>query len=147
MPSITPTRTTTPTITLTATSTATGNLVIGHILYDALDEVVRIDNVGNTPQDMTDWRLESYANAGGSCLPSDQVYTFTMGYVLNAGNSVRVHSGSEATDNPPDDPKWTGRLIWANPGDVAILYNSMGHVADTYCYGECCPFAVQSDRD
>jgi hypothetical protein len=146
-PSLTPTQTATPTVTSTPTLTPTSDVVIGEIVYDAPDEFVRIDNGGNIPQDMTDWRVESYANLEGICLPSDQVYTFTIGYVLDAGSSVRIHSGPEATDDPPDDPKWTGLHRWANPGDVAILYDSMGHVADTYCYGECCPLVVRSGRE
>jgi hypothetical protein len=130
----------TPIPTPTPTDAPVGEVSIGYILYDARDEHVRIDNAGTSPQDMTDWRIQTYRNVGGGCEPSEQWYTFPAGYLLGPGASVRVHSGPDATDNnPPDDLRWTGAYRWANEGDVAVLYDAVGRVVDTYCYGECCP--------
>ncbi|MFW6116547.1 MAG: lamin tail domain-containing protein, partial [bacterium] len=80
---------------------------------------------------------QSYANKGGYCEPTDQWYTFPSGYVLQAGASVRVHSGPDAIHNPPSDLKWTGAYIWHNDGDVGVLRDSKGVEVDRYGYGQC----------
>ena len=87
---------------------------------------------------MTDWKIQSYANTGGVCLPASQWYTFPIGYVLNVGRSVSVHAGTGALDAPPDDLKWTGSFVWNDQGDVGVLYDASGGAVDSYCYGECC---------
>ena len=142
-----PVVTPTPTITLTATPTVTptptqvpvGNPTIAYIRYETRDEYIRITNQGSSWQDMTGWKIQSYANIDGGCQPTDQWYTFPAGYILDAGASVRVHSGPDAIHDPPGDLRWTTRYIWNNDGDKAILYDSAGNIVDTYCYGECCP--------
>jgi len=136
-PTLTPTAT--PTLTPTPTETPTGNLVITYIRYETRDEYIQITNQGTASQDMTNWKIQSYANIDGGCQPTDQWYTFPAGYILDAGASVRVHSGPDAIHDPPGDLKWTTRYIWNNDGDKAVLYDAVGNVVDSYCYGECCP--------
>lgn len=138
-PTVTPTATATPTPTPTPTQVPVGNLTIAYIRYETRDEYIRITNQGSSWQDMTGWKIQSYANINGGCQPTDQWYTFPAGYILDAGASVRVHSGPDAIHDPPGDLRWTTRYIWNNDGDKAILYDSAGNVVDTYCYGECCP--------
>jgi len=114
-------------------------VVITYIRYETRDEYIRLTNQSTISQDMTDWRIQSYANVDGGCEPADQWYTFPAGYVLDAGASVRVHSGPDAYSDPPSDLRWTGRYMWNNDGDKGILHDAAGTVVDTYCYGECCP--------
>ena len=146
-PTITPTQTPTPTATRTPTRTPTptatqvpaSDVIIGYIKYEGRDEYIRITNQGATSQNMTSWKIQSYANTNGGCQPTNQWFTFPSGYVLNASASVRVHSGPDAYSSPPGDLLWTTGYIWHNDGDKAILYNAAGSVVDTYCYKECCP--------
>jgi hypothetical protein len=141
----TPTNTATPTSTLTPTATPTStpteepvsDVVIGYIRKDTRNEYIRIVNQGTADQNMTGWDVQSYANHDGQCDPTNQWYHFPSGYVLEAGASVRVHSGPDATHNPPSDLRWTTAYIWHNDGDVGILYDSTGEEVDRYAYGEC----------
>jgi len=135
-PTLTPTAT--PTLTPTPTEVPTGNLVITYIRYETRDEYIQITNEGTASQDMTNWKIQSYKNIDGGCEPADQWYNFPSGYVLGPGASVRIHSGPDAYDNPPNDLKWTTKYIWHNDGDVGILYDATRSVVDSYCYGECC---------
>ena len=117
----------------------TSELTIGYIRCETSDEYIRIDNQGTASQDMTNWKVQSYKNVDGSCEPTDQWYTFPVGYILDPAASVYVHSGPGATDNPPTHLKWTGTYIWHNEGDVAVLYDAAEGEMDRYCYGECWP--------
>ena len=118
---------------------ATPDVVIANIRYETRDEYIEIKNQGTASQDMTNWKIQSYQNIGGGCEPTDQWYTFPGGYVLNAGVSVRIHSGPDASSSPPSDLLWVTQYIWHNDGDKAVLYNATGGVIDTDCYNECCP--------
>jgi len=143
-PTNTPTNTSTPTDTPTPTATPTSTLteepvsdvVIESIRYETKDECIWIDNQGTAAQSMTGWKIQSYAY-DGSCYPTNQWYTFPNGYVLGAGESVKVHSGPNAIDDPPGDLKWTGAYIWNNDGDVGVLYDALGGEIHRYAYGEC----------
>lgn len=127
----TPSPTFTPTSTMTPTPTpGQPYLIIGYIKYSGRDEYIRIDNIGSGPQTMTGWKIHSVVG--------DQWYYFPWGYVLQSGTSVYVHSGPDATDNPPTDLRWTTNYIWNNSGDKAVLYNG-GTFVDDYCYGSGCP--------
>ena len=140
-PTKTSTATHTPTLTATSTPTElpTSELIIGYIRYETGDEYIRIDNQGTASQDTTNWKIQSYKNTDGGCEPTDQWYTFPVGYILDPLASVYVHSGPGATDNPPMHLKWTGTYIWHNEGDVAVLYDTAEGEVDRYCYGECWP--------
>lgn len=141
-PTSTPTSTAThtPTATVTWTPTVTSVPVaqprIGIIQYSGTNEYIRIDNFGSAPQNMTGWSIQSYRNS--DCQPDpSQRYTFPSGYVLAAGASVRVHSGPDATNNPPGSLRWTTSYIWHNDGDRGNLRNTSGQVVSTYAYGSC----------
>lgn len=110
---------------------------IGYIREESSDEYIRIVNHGTGGQDMTGWKVQSYANKNGNCEPTGQCYWFPSGYLLDVGASVRVHSGPDADDNPPGDLKWTTSYIWHNDGDVGVLYDAEGDEVDRYAYGEC----------
>jgi hypothetical protein len=109
----------------------TADLYIHSLVYDQSDERVEIRNRGNGAQDMTNWRIHSVVG--------DQWYDFPSGYTLGAGQSVRVHSGPDALDNPPSDLLWGYAYIWRNEGDKAVLYDDLGQEVDSSCYGNGCP--------
>ena len=139
----TPTSTSAPFLTATPTPTPTEvpvtDVVIANIHYETRDEYITITNQGAASQDMTGSQIQSYENINGGCEPADQWYTFPSGYILDAGASVRIHSGPDASSNPPNDLLWTTKYTWNNDGDKAILYNGADSVIDTYCYKDCCP--------
>ncbi len=135
------TATPTPTITPTPTKESVSGVTIAAIRYETNDdEYIEIKNQGTAPQDMTGWEIQSYKYNPGGCEPyEEQVYSFPSGHMLEAGVSVRIHSGEEPFANPPSDLLWDRRKIWHDNGDKAILYNAVDEVVDTYCYEECCP--------
>jgi hypothetical protein len=90
------------------------------------DEYVEITNHGPSDQSLTGWALYS----DGQKNP----FRFPEGYVLPAGAYVRVHSGPEATDNPPTDLKWSGAYYWNDKGDEATLYDAEGRLIDRWAY-------------
>lgn len=119
--------TSTPTPTRTATSAPPqSDLRITYLQYSGTDEYVKISNYGGSNQTMTAWKLVSEVG--------NQTYWFPSGYVLPAGDYVRIHSGPGASSNPPHDLKWTGAYIWNNDGDAAALYDSGGHLVDRWSY-------------
>ena len=118
----TPTRTLTP----TATTVPQSDLRITYLRYDTSDEYVKISNYGGIAQNMTGWWIHSETG--------NQKYYFPGGYVLPAGDYVRIHSGPGAISNPPHDLKWSGAYIWNNAGDAAALYDSAGHLVDRWSY-------------
>lgn len=137
-PTSTPTHTPTATATWTpiATTVPTPQLRIGTIQYSGTNEYIRIDNIGSAHQNMDGWSIESYRNS--DCQPDPtQRYTFPSSYVLAAGASMRVHSGPDATNNPPSSLRWTTNYIWHNDGDRGDLRNVSGQVVSTFAYGSC----------
>jgi len=58
----------------------------------------------------------------------DQRFSFPDGFVLKAGQSVTVQSGSKAQNNPPSILLWTTSNIWNNEGDPAELYDNKGNL-------------------
>ncbi len=141
-PTLTPTSTATQTPTATATWTPTATtapapqLRIGTIQYSGSNEYIRIDNVGSGSQNLTGWSIQSYRNS--DCQPDPaQLYTFPSGYVLAAGASVRVHSGPDATNDPPSSLRWTTNHIWHDGGDRGDLRNASGQIVSTLAYGSC----------
>jgi hypothetical protein len=139
LPARTPTPRPSPTATPTAESVS--GVVIATIRYETNDdEYIEIKNRGTAPQDMTGWKIQSYEYNPDGCEPYEgQVYQFPNGHILDADALVRIHSGQEAYDNPPNDLLWDRRNIWNDSGDKAILYNATDEEVHTYCYKECCP--------
>lgn len=137
-PTATPTETPSPTATPPAVSTATpiptlvatqtplattanSGLVIDGV--DLVAEIVVITNYSQVPVDLEGWKLLS--QVGG------QEFTFPA-LVLEPGESVTIASGPGAEDDPPRKLKWTGRYIWNNDGDPAILQDAQGNVVSQY---------------
>jgi competence protein ComEC len=94
-------------------------------------ESVVIENKGAAAQDLTGWTLFS--------VEGSQVFSFPAGFVLAAGGSVTVSSGSGAVDNPPSVLRWTTASIWNNSGDKAELRNAASVVVSSACYSAGCP--------
>lgn len=131
----------TPLITFTPVSTVylaivlkpeqpPNDLKITELVYDSRDEYVEIANNGPGAQDMTGWTIESVVGP--------QTYDFPITTTIGAGGTIRIHSGPDATDNPPDDLKWSGAYIWNNNGDKAELRDDQGIVMDSVCYNAGC---------
>ena len=91
------------------------------------DEYIEIKNYGPDAADLTGWWICSVV--GG------EWYGFPEGYILQAGASVRVHSGPEATLNPPSDLGWSEAHIWDDGGDRAELWDAHENVVDVWAYG------------
>jgi len=106
-------------------------LTIQTLSYSGRDEYVTIRNDGTSAQNMTGWRLVSVVGT--------QTYYFPGGYVLEAGATVRVHTGPDAWGNGASDLKWTAAYIWNNDGDKAELLNAAGTVVSSKCYAAGCP--------
>lgn len=83
------------------------------------DEWVELRNRGQSPLDLTGWRLRDES--------SSHRFEFPAGFVLDPGAQVRVHSGCG-----PDSATalhWcaTGSAIWNNGGDTAFLVDPSGN--------------------
>ncbi len=123
----------TPTATATATATATSipspaDIQIIFIEYnpdgsDVDGEYVRLQNMGATAHDMTDWTLRDAVNT---------VFTFpNFTLQSSASVSVWVKSGSNSTT----DLYWgRGSSVWTNTGDTATLRDDLGQEADSCTY-------------
>ncbi len=90
-------------------------------------EHVVITNEGSQAQNLQGWVLES--------APGGQRYTFPA-VTVAPGATVRVHSGqgSAAAAAPPTDLAWTGRNVWNNAGDTAILFDPTGREVSRFSY-------------
>ncbi len=122
-----------PTATATSTPepaavTAGAVLRIVTVFNEGRREHVVITNEGSQAQNLQGWVLESAP--GGT-----QRYTFPD-VTLGPGATLRVHSGrgSAAAAAPPTDLAWTGRNVWNNAGDTAILYDPTGREVSRFSY-------------
>jgi hypothetical protein len=106
------------------------DLEITTLFYDSRDEYIEIANNGPGAQNMTGWTIES--------IVGPQTYAFPITTTIAAGKTIRIHSGPDATDNPPGDLKWSGAYIWNNNGDKAELRDDQGRVIDSICYKAGC---------
>ena len=90
-------------------------------------EHVVITNEGSQAQNLQGWVLESR--------PGGQRYTFPA-VTIAPGATLRVHSGrgSAAAAAPPTDLAWTGRNVWNNAGDTAILFDPTGREVSRFSY-------------
>jgi serine/threonine-protein kinase len=93
-------------------------------------EYIIVQNTGTAAQDLSGWYLESTVGP--------QVFNFPIGFVLPAGQSVRIESFNGATNAPPDALLWSTDAIWNNAGDKAVLRNAAGAVVSSKCYGDQC---------
>lgn len=99
-------------------------------------EWVEIRNSGNQDIDMSGWRLYDDAYKQGRA--RDHVFIFPSGFILRAGQSVRIHTGQGKNTTTQ---LYFGRApgeyaaIWNNDGDCAYLVDNKGNLVDEYCWG------------
>ncbi len=91
-------------------------------------EHVRLTNTGDQPANIGGWVLAAFKEK--------RVFRFPAGYTLQPGATVTIHSGSNATlkQNPPTDLYWDSEPIWANRGDMALLFDAAGNEQARYVY-------------
>lgn len=106
------------------------NLKFVVLFFDAQDEYIAITNEGPGTQLLDGWQIVSVVES--------QTFTFPNGLILGVGQSVRVHSGPAAYNNPPGDLVWTTAFIWNNTGDKAELRDNQGALRDSLCYFSGC---------
>ena len=108
-------------------SSASG-LVISEIQFSGKDEYVTITNTTSENIDMSAMVLVSGRG--------DQTYTFPSRYILKAGEVVRIHSGPQGREDPPNDLLWKKSYLWNNNGDVGVLSDSDGKELSIFSYGD-----------
>ncbi len=85
---------------------------------DLQKEIVGITNESAQSVSLNGWTLLS--------VEGNQTFNFPS-INLNAGQTIYITSGSDAIETN-GYIKWTGRQIWLNDGDKAVLYNSKGEI-------------------
>jgi len=95
---------------------------------DVDNELVLIENAGNSAVELTGWRLKD------AVAPPRAPHTYVFPrFVLQAQAQVRVHTGSGVND--ADDLFWGKRwAVWNNTGDTAILTDRDGREVDRYSW-------------
>ncbi|MFC2015642.1 lamin tail domain-containing protein [Chloroflexota bacterium] len=99
------------------------DVVIAEVFKFGNQEYVRIANRGTGPQAMMGWSLS------GSI--GEQRYYFPVGYVLEAGAFVRLHSGDGGVDAPPSDIYWSTAKVW-DEGETVYLWDGLGNLVSEY---------------
>lgn len=114
--------------TVQARSRSQVELEITEIWNWGWSEHARITNTGSRPYELGGWSL--------GALKEGRVFRFPPGYKLGPGETVTIHTGTNATlkQNPPSDLYWDSEPIWANRGDVAILFDPAGNEVARYVY-------------
>ncbi|MER8235224.1 lamin tail domain-containing protein [Streptomyces sp. NPDC094049] len=111
---------------------ATSEVVIGTVhakgavARTQADEYVEITNTGTVAASLTGWRL----NAGDT----GQDFVFPA-HVLDAGRSVRVYT-NEVHPESGGFSFASGRSLWNDAGDVAVLRDASGTTVSTHAYGD-----------
>ena len=98
-------------------------LVIAEVFKLGAREFVKIANRGTAPQPMMGWSVS------GSIGP--QRYYFSVGYVLEPGAFVRLHSGEDGLDAPPTEIYWTTDQMW-DVGETIYLWDGLGNLISEY---------------
>lgn len=119
-PAPTDTPTPTPTVTPTPTPTAIPVDIVDIEAVDKAAETVTIRNRGAYAVDASAWVLVSQNG--------DERFVFPPGYMIPAGGTVVVASGSAT-----GDLKWTVPDVWHDGlQDVALLYDATGLLISTF---------------
>ena len=85
---------------------------------DLQNEIVGITNESTQSVSLNGWKLLS--------VEGNQMFDFPNIH-LSTGETIYITSGSGAIE-AQGYIKWTGRQIWLNDGDKAVLYNAKGEV-------------------
>ncbi|MCB0200844.1 MAG: lamin tail domain-containing protein [Anaerolineae bacterium] len=113
-----------------------GTVMIIGVDADGQDETVTVRNTMDRPIDMSGWSIQSYG--GRTCQPvPEQVFRFPASFVLDPDATVLIHSGPQASANPPVDLMWTNENIWNNSNDRGDLIDRDGEIISTWTYGDC----------
>ena len=109
-----------PTIPATTVRSDSPNIQVTSMDCRSTPEIVVIENLGDSPQDLTGWRIED----------DGPKYTFDFpgGFSLEPGYSVELISG-ESGDNSNKTFYWNNRTVWNNDGDTTSLFDSSGQLA------------------
>ncbi len=105
---------------------APASVVIASVFNDGKVERVTITNQGGSDANLSGWSVT------GS--KGEERYTFPDGYILPAGQSVRLHSGENGTNAPPYDIYWTTKTVWANDGETVFLWDANGNKVHELTY-------------
>ncbi|WP_327051940.1 lamin tail domain-containing protein [Halomicrococcus gelatinilyticus] len=118
--------------TTTAAASGTGELSVATVHADAdgrdgenlTDEYIVLENTGSEALDLSGWTVADEAG---------HTYTFPVGFVLDAGAQVTLHTGSGA-DSATDRYWGAGSPVWNNAGDTIIVEGAEGNVVleDSY---------------
>jgi competence protein ComEC len=81
-----------------------------------LNTLVRFRNVGDEALDLSGWTVRDDVG---------KTYEFPDGFVLEAGASVRLHTGS-GTDTATDLYWGASQPVWNNDGDTVIVETDAG---------------------
>ena len=77
-------------------------------------EVVTIENISSSQQDVGGWILFNLA--------SDRTFHFPDGFVLEPGDSVQVYSAVPQDEVPDEAFFWTEEKVWQDfPADILLL--------------------------
>ena len=88
------------------------------VSIDLRGELVTLKNNSGKDVDMTGWKLVS--------VTGNQSYNFPKGYIIKAGKTITIASGSAT-----GDLKWSKSNIWNNDGDPGQLYDSTGKLVSS----------------
>ncbi len=115
------------------TITATQDVIISKLVYKGkvkrsqADEYVEITNKGNTPANISGWKITSAGKR-------KQEFIFPEGTILEGGESFRVYTNQvhPETGGFSFDSK---TAIWNDAGDEAKLFDAQGDNVSTIAYG------------
>ncbi len=90
------------------------------------DEWVSVRNLGETPVDLSGWRIRDTGNAAG--------YTFPEGSVLNAGDYRTIRTGVGTPGGSDGRTLFLGKksLIYQNPGSGQYLVGDGAYLLDRF---------------
>ena len=93
---------------------------------DGASEYVELENLSSASQPLAGWVLASLS--GGQLFDLPDI-------VLDPGQVVRFHSGSDAVHQPPRDYILTKENVWSNRADSAILFDVDGYEVSRDMHG------------
>lgn len=120
--------TTQHTETMQARSRSRAGVEITEVWNWGWSEHARITNNSDKLLEIGDWSL--------GALKEGKVFRFQPGFKLKPGETVTIHTGANATlkQQPPSDLYWDSGPVWANRGDVALLFDRAGHEVARFVY-------------
>ncbi len=95
---------------------------ISGVKYATTDQWIAITNNGNSNVSLTGWMLMNKENVS---------YSFPMGFVLEPGALVKVHSmvGNDNSTN-----LYNSSVLWNKNNDMAFLMDARGEIVSEFSY-------------